>query len=211
MWNYFGTDSAFHKYGSLVFDIILISLLWLVCSLPLITIGAATTATYYVSTKKIAKREGYILSDFFKSFKQNFIKATLLFIFILLFGYVLVTNMGALAIGFSLSGGLYIVQIYAFFQLTCISIYAFAILSRFELSLLSVIRASFTLANRHIFSTLTCMALVITTVMATFYVPIFSMLAGGVYIYVSSYFLIKVFAKHYEGFDVLEDEKEEGI
>ena len=66
-------------------DVFLIGFYFIICSLPVITIGATTTALYYAIHKCVFKGKGYTL-DFFKSFKDNFKQSTLSWlIFIVLF------------------------------------------------------------------------------------------------------------------------------
>ena len=69
-----------------------LNILWLVCCLPIVTIGASTTALYYTSFK-IAKDEGsYITTMFFRSFKQNFKQATIIWLIMLVAGLVIVAD-----------------------------------------------------------------------------------------------------------------------
>ena len=69
-----------------------LNLLWLVCSLPIVTIGAATTALYYVTLKIAENEEGDITQQFFRSFKANFKQATVLWLILLAVGIVLGTD-----------------------------------------------------------------------------------------------------------------------
>lgn len=67
-------------------DVMLIGFYFLVCSLPIFTIGASATALYYATHKCIFKGRGYT-TEFFHSFKDNFKQSTLSwFIFMVLFG-----------------------------------------------------------------------------------------------------------------------------
>ena len=59
-------------------DLLFLNILWLVCSLPIITIGASTTAMYYVSITSIRMGDGYVAKRFFKSFVDNFKQATII-------------------------------------------------------------------------------------------------------------------------------------
>ena len=68
MHGLFSMDGPIYKYGGLLADLLLLTLLWLLCSLPIITIGAATTAVYYVTTRRLSDKESYITRDFFLSF-----------------------------------------------------------------------------------------------------------------------------------------------
>ena len=62
-----------------------LNILWLVCSLPIITIGASTTALIY-SCMKLRKDEGYPTRNFFHSFKENFGQSTLIWLLYLVVG-----------------------------------------------------------------------------------------------------------------------------
>lgn len=67
-------------------DIMLIGFYFLVCSIPIFTIGASATALYYATNKCIYRGRGYT-TEFFHSFKENFKQSTLSWlIFIVLFG-----------------------------------------------------------------------------------------------------------------------------
>ena len=60
-----------------------LNLLWMICSLPIVTIGASTTALYYASLKIVRGQESYAGRMFFRSFKQNFKQATVLWLIML--------------------------------------------------------------------------------------------------------------------------------
>ena len=69
-----------------------LNVLWLICCLPVVTIGAATTALYYTSFK-IAKDEGsFITTMFFRSFRQNFKQATIIWMIMLVSGILLAVD-----------------------------------------------------------------------------------------------------------------------
>ena len=50
-----------------------LNLLWFVCSLPVVTIGAATTALYYTSLKVIRGEESSLTQQFFHSFLKYYL------------------------------------------------------------------------------------------------------------------------------------------
>ena len=60
-----------------------LNLLWLICSLSVFTMGAATTALYYACLKIIRNEEGNVGAAFFRSFKKNFKQATVLWLILL--------------------------------------------------------------------------------------------------------------------------------
>ena len=80
---FFNLDSPLMKGLSRMTDILWLNILTLVCSIPIITAGASFTALHYVCLKMVRDEEGYITKDFFKSFKQNFKQATVIWLIIL--------------------------------------------------------------------------------------------------------------------------------
>ena len=64
-------DNAVWRTIDKIGKIFLLNLLWLICSLPVFTIGASTTALIYTSMK-LSDNEGDWHQNFFSSFKENF-------------------------------------------------------------------------------------------------------------------------------------------
>lgn len=60
-----------------------LNLLWFVCSLPVVTLGASTTALYYVTLKLARDEEGNVTAMFFRAFRDNFKQATVLWLIML--------------------------------------------------------------------------------------------------------------------------------
>ncbi len=63
-----------------------VSILWLVCSFPLATIGASTAALYTMTLRRVRNEEGKIVSGFFRAFRENFKKSTLIHLILCAFG-----------------------------------------------------------------------------------------------------------------------------
>lgn len=71
--------------GSLA-DFFLLTLLWLLCSLPVLTIGASTTALYYVALHMAEGKEGYLARHFLQAFRSHFRTSTLAWMAMLVVG-----------------------------------------------------------------------------------------------------------------------------
>ena len=69
----FAIDGWLYSVMNLIADLVILNLLWLICSLPLFTIGASTTAVYYVLFKRKQEEGGSIVKLFFHAFKENFL------------------------------------------------------------------------------------------------------------------------------------------
>lgn len=76
----FDIEGPFIQFLNRVADLMILNFLVMICCLPIFTIGASYTAMHYVLLKIVRKEEGYLLRGFFKSFKQNFKQATLIWL-----------------------------------------------------------------------------------------------------------------------------------
>lgn len=71
-------DGPVQRALGIMGDLIVLNMLWLVCSLPLITIGAATTALYTVTLDMAEGKGDRHYRQFLRAFKDNLGKSTLL-------------------------------------------------------------------------------------------------------------------------------------
>ncbi|MBR1478795.1 MAG: DUF624 domain-containing protein [Lachnospiraceae bacterium] len=72
-------------------DLMWLNILTIVFSIPLFTIGASFTALHYVALKMIRGEECYITKDYWKSFKENFLQSTgIWLIFVAMFAVLFV-------------------------------------------------------------------------------------------------------------------------
>ena len=83
MGKVFALDSPLMNGLSKLADLIWLNILATICCIPIITIGASLTALHYVVLKMVKDEEGYITRSFFKSFKENFKQATLMWLMLL--------------------------------------------------------------------------------------------------------------------------------
>jgi uncharacterized membrane protein YesL len=65
------TNSWLYKAGKAIGDVVIISLLFVVGCLPVVTIGVSISALYYTVYRKYAKKSDDISRDFFNAFKCN--------------------------------------------------------------------------------------------------------------------------------------------
>ena len=66
-----------------------LNLIWFVCCIPIVTIGASTTALYYASLKIVRGEEHGAASLFFRSFRENFRQSTVLWLILFAIGLLL--------------------------------------------------------------------------------------------------------------------------
>lgn len=71
MNNILNPENKFFGAVRKIVYILLLSVLWTLCSLPIITIGPATTALYFAVVKSVRKERSYPVKEFFKAFRYN--------------------------------------------------------------------------------------------------------------------------------------------
>lgn len=86
--NLFNIDSPIMQFLSRLTDIVILNILFLICSLPIITIGASATALYSVTLKMVKNEESYIFRSFLCAFKDNFKHGTVSWLLLLATGIV---------------------------------------------------------------------------------------------------------------------------
>lgn len=76
--NLFHLDNPIWVFMGRLVDFALLTGLWLLCCIPVVTAGASTKALYMVTMQMVKKEEGYTASSFFHFFRENFMESTLL-------------------------------------------------------------------------------------------------------------------------------------
>ena len=72
MRSFFDLDNPFIQFLNRLTDVVILNVICLICCIPIVTIGTSITALHYVTMKMARNEEGYIVRDFFKSFRENF-------------------------------------------------------------------------------------------------------------------------------------------
>ena len=127
-------------------DLLILNLVTLLLCLPVITAGAALTAMHYVLLKMVRGEEGYIIKSFFRAFKREFRQATVMWIIFMALAALMASTLVMVLQG----GGSYplwlpsSILVVAVLELICM-IYAFAMQSRFDNSVIHTIINAVTL------------------------------------------------------------------
>ena len=133
MGRIFDLDSPVMNFLNKMADLIGLNLLAAICCIPIFTIGASMTALHYVALKIVRNEEGYIVKGFFKSFKENFKQATIIWLILLAVMFIL---LGDLIIfiysGINFPSWLKIVLLVAAILIVFATMHVFPLLSRFE-------------------------------------------------------------------------------
>lgn len=157
----FDINGKFFKALSKAGDFVILSLLALVCSLPVITIGTSLTAVFYAALKMARDEEGYVWKEFFKSWKQNFrqsviIELILVGLAVILAGDINVCYQWANAEGSTLVRLLMFAAIGLLIVLAAVTLYVFPVLAKFDNTIFATLKNALVLCMHHLPQTI-CM------------------------------------------------------
>lgn len=139
-----------------------LNILWCICSIPVFTMGAATTALYDVSLKIIRGEETSLTRQFFKSFRSNFKQATVIWLILLAVGglmagdgYILwhlrASTTGPVAIMWTLLLAILIVAAIAY---VIVLLYVFPLVASVSNTNRAMLKNSFLIGIRYLFCTI---------------------------------------------------------
>ena len=80
MHNLFHYENPFIQFLVRVGDLMILNLLFLVCALPVVTLGASLTALHRVTQNMLFEQEEPLIKAFFRAFRQNFKQSTLVWL-----------------------------------------------------------------------------------------------------------------------------------
>ena len=80
MKNLFNLDNPFVQFLSRVGDLIIVNTLFLLCCVPVVTVGASAAALHKVSQAIILDEDNGTIKTFFRGFRENFRQATALWL-----------------------------------------------------------------------------------------------------------------------------------
>lgn len=265
--DFFSMDGPFFKYGTLVFDLLVLTLIFCVVSGPLafallfayaggvilsvtgsaagiifnillviaiIHIGPALTALFYVTNRKNRGDDGYLFKDYFKSYKMNYKQGLLVSVILFFIAYVLCVNISAITginiisfltaivglgeyvatppLDFGFFGNILLpVQMFIAMEFIFIIVFIYPMLARFHMGTRELFKTAFILANKHLFTTIASIAILIALGALVIMVhPLFILFFISGYAMLSSYLFERVFKKYMPSEDKdLEQELEE--
>ncbi len=179
-----------------------LNLLWMICSLPIFTIGASTTALYAVTLKIADDSETNVTKQFFDSFRKNFAQATRLWLILLIAGIILgldgyfvyhlrASSTGAVAVMWTLNLALLIAIAIVYVMILT---FTFPLLSKFDNTDIAMLKNAFLIGARYLFLTISVAGLHFAMFYAV--VAIFTPLilfGEGLVALLSSYLMINIF------------------
>lgn len=197
MGNIFNMDNGFFTTLGKIVDIVIVSVVWLLLCIPLVTIGPATTALYYTIVKVIRRERGYVMREFFSSFKSNFKVGAISGIFIILASLMLLFDR-SFAKTMEGNFGIALFSIFnaLIFILISVTIYVFPLLSRFKISVLQLFKTSLFMAMKHLPTTILLVLVTAVFALGTYILPIAVLITPGLCLLLWSLLMERIFKKY---------------
>jgi len=202
MKHLFDPENSFWQFMTNVSNALAVGILWVVCCLPIITIGVSTAALFTYTLKLTDNTEGYVFQTFFKNFKNHFYKSTTLWILILLGCGILTVNAYVLlSIGTLVSNIMFFLTLTIAFMFVILFIYIFPVLvwEGNKTGIKKLIKDSFILGIGHLPVTLAILVIYVISGFIIYENPYLLFLLCGFVAYLSSFFYVHVFKKYDHG------------
>ena len=198
--------SRINEVLTVIIDLIYIGVLWLLCSVPLVTLGASSTALYYAVVKCIRHDRGGLTSTFFQGFRRNFRQATLLWLICL--GVILLGLGDVYAfsqMGVRAGELLYVLSRLLLLPVPLLFPWIFAFLSRFENTVAGTLRFAFWLAVKYAGKSVLLLLELTAGLVIAWLLPQIAPLLPGVLCLLMSYAIEPALRKLAEGQGTAED------
>lgn len=180
-------------------DLLVLNFMWLLCSIPIVTIGASTAAASAVAMKMAKDEEGYIAKQFLKEFKRNWKQGTILWALLLVASYGLYLDFQILGASENPSYLVIFMTVGLIFLMVICFTYSFALIARYENTILNTIQNSMKIVMQHFGRTVALLfsiALIIVVLNFTEIMIFFMILIGpGCIFYTYGYFCRQLFEK----------------
>lgn len=200
---FFDPETDIWKLLGAVGDFLMLSLLWGVCCIPVITAGTATAALYDTAVHALRRKDDALLTRFFSTFRRELksgILSTLLWIGVLGGEFLLYRGLAsALPEGEGRSIALIFYLVLAGFFTLCALAWVFPTLSRFAMSTGSLNAAALRLAFGHILRSAALALLIGGSLLLSlrFFLPL--MVLPGLAAWLTSFLIEPVFAPFEKG------------
>ena len=187
-----------------VCDMLFVNIFWIICCLPVFTIGASTSAMYYVSLKMARNDTIHSFKDFFIGFKLTFKRAALSMLFVIplvLISYLDISFIKGNGLGLPVYA-LVVFAIPVLLVLMFVSI-LFPLYAFYQDNIRTTIRNAFYLIVRHPLTMLLVLVINLVPIIMLFWffetflewIIVWTFLGFGLLAYINSKLLLRIFHK----------------
>lgn len=205
MGKLFSPDGKVFAFLDAATDLVILSLLWLLCALPVVTIGTSTTSLYYVLFKKMQGTSDQPVREFFRCFRQSFRSTVLLTLVFLAAAAVMALDGWILSAFFDVFGKVPVYLLFvALILVLIVALYTFPLAAFFDDRNPVLIRNAFLISLRYFPSTV--VILLTTSAPLVLAVALQSVTHAAIYAWivigsgliarVNAHFLLRIFRNH---------------
>lgn len=233
MGDFFNLDNKVFQAINKIVDCIGLSVLWMICSIPVfitgylgyatsslifwlvscLTVapaGAATTALYYTVNKVIRHSRSYVWTEFWHSFRSNFKQASILSMILSLVA-VLLAGDGYIMYQFAKEGekigAIYIVfVIFIVFEAAWV-IYIFPYMARFENTTKQILKNTAYIAIANLPRTIVLLVVLGAVSLAVYMFPVILIIVPSIFMLLVNLLMEKVFRKYMSEEDIAAEEE----
>lgn len=192
----FSMNGHYSRIMNWLWNVLVINILWVLCCLPVFTIGVASTAAYYAMAKCVRHNTGKVVSEFFSSFRANFKQA---FLLTLILGFVLTAVLLECIYLYS-NPSVPLVFLYLFYFMTAMvaacAIYTWPCLSRFHKGTIALLQMGMILVFRHLLTTVLLLLFLFITMIGVYLMPWGILIFPGLMLYLQSFLMEKVLLRY---------------
>lgn len=169
MAGFFSTDSKLYKFMSKLTDLFKLNFLWLVFSLPVVTLGISTIAAYTVALKMAENQEGYVGGEFLKAFKANWKQGLVMSFITIICVWAVYLDFRIFSVTEENAYVFLIVGIVAAYVLGFSLLYAYPLLARYENTVINTLKNSFRISMKYFLRSLLLVLLIAFEVAVMFW------------------------------------------
>lgn len=153
--NLLNEDNVIHIFLNKLGDIIVANLLFLVCCIPIITIGPALTALYHCMLRTVKGNNNGTTKTFFRALKENFRQSLIVWLGLLAVGFILFLNIRFLQnTASAVSKPLFYVSLGIAGLVIILALYIFPVIAAFANTTMNLLKNAYVFAFLHFPSTL---------------------------------------------------------
>lgn len=187
----FNPENAVFCFINKIIDLVVLSLVWALCCIPIITIGPACAALYYAVVKSVRRQRSYAVREFFRAFRENMKKGIAVHLVLLLFGAMMFVSDIPLVLTFLDTGRagntfflvLFALKAFLYLGMIC---WLYPLMSRFEEGLFKLAEAALYLLLKYLPSTLVSIVVLAASALLLIWEPLLLSVVPGAAVLVIS-------------------------
>ena len=197
----FGIDNPFFAFMGRVGDILILNILFVITSIPVVTIGMSLSAMYRVTLRMARKECNYVAKEYFRACREEWKKSTVIWLIMLMSGGVLVLDV---TVGKDMWNALNAAVGALIFIWGMLFTYVFTVQARFENTVKNIFKNALYMAVRHfpftvimmVLNAIPAVCILFGSMTMAFATPIYVAAGFTVTARINSIFLNRIFRKY---------------